>query len=222
MLNEMLFLIAMLGVAAMAIWASRQGREALVVFIVLQALFANLLVLKQISLFGLNATCSDMFSVGGFLALHWIQERYGDEAATQAIHLSFGGLLFYLFCSQVQIHYTPSPSDTAHFAYSTLFTPAPRLLIASLLAYYLSQHLNRYCYRLARTSWPTASLLWVSMGCVAIAQAADTLLYAYIGLYHYIDHLPEVIFISYLIKMLCTTTLTPLLTSRHAPNKPSS
>ena len=76
------------------------GNQALCSFLCVQAILANLFVIKQITLLGFTATASDMYIVGSVLTLNLLQEYYGKDEARRAIWISFSMLLFYTIVSQ--------------------------------------------------------------------------------------------------------------------------
>ena len=76
-MNEFVFFLHIFVVATFALGACRLGKEMLVAWIGLQAVLANLFVLKQMKLFWLDVTCSDVYAVGAFLSLNLLQEYYG-------------------------------------------------------------------------------------------------------------------------------------------------
>ena len=74
-MNESIFLFHVITILVFTLIAFRLGKTALGSWICIQALCANLLVLKQVVLFGLHVTCSDVFAIGGILRLNLLQER---------------------------------------------------------------------------------------------------------------------------------------------------
>ena len=116
------------------------GSQALCSFLCVQALLANLFVLKQITLFGLNATASDAYIVGSVLSLNLIQEYFGKPLARKAIWISFALLVFYTIVSQIHIGYIPSQTDFSQEWYAQLLAYMPRITIASILVYLMVQH----------------------------------------------------------------------------------
>ena len=63
-MNELIFLFHILLVLSFVLGALRLGKNALLSLLALQAILANLFVVKQISLFGFAVTCSDVFAIG--------------------------------------------------------------------------------------------------------------------------------------------------------------
>ena len=107
-MNELIFLLQTITVSLCALGALYLGKEALVTFICIQSILANLFVIKQTTLFGLNATCSDAFAVGATLGLNLLQEYFGRTITRKAIWLNFFFLVFYAITSQIHLAYAPS------------------------------------------------------------------------------------------------------------------
>lgn len=190
--------------------ATRWGKDALSALVIIQTLLANLFILKQIKLFGCNVTSSDAFAIGSMVGLNLLQEYFGKDAARKSIKLCFYFMAFFALMSQVHLFYKPSPVDTAHAAYAQLLTPAPRLLIASLLTFFIVQQVDTRFFgylkqKLVRFPFWSRNLI-----SVASAQLLDTALFTLLGLYGLIDSLFEIFLISFLLKFLIALSLTPL------------
>lgn len=201
-MNEFILLIQTALISGVCLLAARVSKEALVVLICLQAVLANLLVLKQVYLFGLHVTCSDAFAIGSILSLNLLQERFGKEASQKAIYLCFGSMLFFAISTQIHLFYTPSDLDTMHEHYARLLNPAPRLLIASILSFFLVQQFDVRLYaglknKLSNWRWSSRSTL-----ALLASQFLDTLLFSTLGLWGLVDSLPQIFLFSYLMKVL--------------------
>ncbi len=211
MVNEYLFLAQIALVSSLALLAVRQGKEALIALITLYCVLANAFVTKQMSLCGLNATCTDSFMIGAVLGLNLLQEYYGKAAARQAIIISFGGSLVYALMSFVHVLYLPSMSDTNHIHYAAILTPIPRIVIASLLVYLTVQVVDYHLFGALRKrlgkKW-LVGRLWLSIG---LTQLLDTVLFSFAGLYGIISNIGQLIIISYAIKMLVLIGATPFM-----------
>src|SRR5439155_22211216 len=94
--------------------------EALVAFVCICCILANLFVLKQTTLFGFNATCSDTFTIGATLGLNLLQEYFGRYMSRIAIGINFFFLIFYTIMSQIQLAYAPSLFDSMQPHYMPL------------------------------------------------------------------------------------------------------
>ncbi|NGX59515.1 MAG: hypothetical protein KR126chlam3_00667 [Chlamydiae bacterium] len=211
-MNEITFLIQILFIFLFSYGAFRLGKGALVTAVCIQAILANLFVLKQITLFGFTVTCSDAFAIGSILCLNLLREHFGREESKKAITICFFFMVFFVIMSQMHLRFAPSPYDIAHPSYAHLLTPAPRLLFASVLVFFISQHLDIRCFGwiskiLPRSSFPVRSSL--SMG---ISQFVDTTLFSLIGLLGMVSSIFDIILISFLLKMGVILAIGPLMT----------
>src|SRR5579872_6986840 len=87
--NEILFLLQIGIVSTSLLVAVAVGRTALESLVALFAALMNLLVLKEVVLFGLTITPTDAFAIGGVFGLNLIHEFYGYQAAKTTIWTSF-------------------------------------------------------------------------------------------------------------------------------------
>jgi uncharacterized integral membrane protein (TIGR00697 family) len=187
------------------------GRSALVSWICLQAILANLFVLKQITLFGVNATASDAYIVGSVLSLNLLQEYYGKDEARKTIWISFVLLIFYTFASQVHIFYTPSLADFCQAAYSQLLGFMPRITTASLCTYLIVQYCDTYWYSLLKKFFLSKHVVLRNILSITLSQALDTVLFSILGLWGIMDNLVQVMVVSFSIKIGTMLIMTPLV-----------
>ena len=83
-MNECIFLLHVALVIGFALGALRLGKEALTAWVALQAVLANLFVIKQMTFLGFTVTCSDVFAIGSIAGLNLVQEFFGKESARKA------------------------------------------------------------------------------------------------------------------------------------------
>src|SRR5229473_6185965 len=113
-MNELIFALHTVIIALFALGALALGQGALVAFVCIQCILANLFVVKQITLFGFTATCADAFTVGATIGLNMLQEYFGKAIAKRTIWINFFLLIFYAIVSQVHLIYVPHAADTMH------------------------------------------------------------------------------------------------------------
>src|SRR3990167_6154806 len=110
-MNESIFflhLFCVLGFLYGALWL---GPLALTALIAVAACLANLFILKQITLFGLSLTCTDVFMIASMVGLNLMQEYFGKKVAHRAAMVSFFTLLFFFAMSVIHLLYRPALSD---------------------------------------------------------------------------------------------------------------
>lgn len=218
-LNELLFFLHAIIIFLLTLGALRLGKEALTSWIVLQAVLANLFVIKQMHLFGFEATCSDAFMLGSVLSLNLLQEFFGKETAKKAIVYAFYGMATLALLAKIHLSYNSSSHDWSHEAFSTLFSQSPRLLLASLASFYIAQQCDLRFYQWLKNRFTRLSYV-VRIGySLLISQAIDTLLFSFLGLYGIVEHIGSIILISFIIKVVIAITATPftMLAKKCAP-----
>lgn len=210
-MNEWIFLFHLCLLAVLVLAGLRIGKEALIVLFCFQGLISNLFVLKQISFLGLTITCTDSFIIGGDFSLGLLQRHYGEKIAKRAVLLCFGLLLIFLALSSLHLTYAPSPSDSYHFFYYQLLSPAPRIMLSSLLVAFLAQRLNIFLQgALQRSSLKIPSVLILSLP-VALSQLFDTIAFSFLALYGVVESISHIIFMSYTIKLAALGLMTPFM-----------
>jgi queuosine precursor transporter len=195
-MNSIIFLFQIISVTIASYSALKMGKEALVSLSVLFAILANFFVIKQISLFGWNATGSDAFAIGSLFTLNMLQQKYGKLTARHTIWVSFFCLWFFTFFSQIHLLYVPSLYDKSQSHFFFLLTNTPRLWIASITTFFIAQQLDLWIYNFfSRVSWKNRMVL-----SLLLSQAFDTVAFSFLGLFGIVDELGSIIVISYCIK----------------------
>ncbi|MES2200585.1 MAG: queuosine precursor transporter [Chlamydiota bacterium] len=207
--NEWLFAVHILSIFFFTLGALKLGKEALCTWICLQALFANLFVLKQITLFGFHVTASDVFAVGGILGLNLMQEFYGTKGAKKATAACLYCLLLFAALSKIHLLYTPSCIDVTHLSYAKILDPAPRLFIASLATFFIVQRIDIRLFSKLKSSMATSPFAIRNLISLSTSQLLDTILFTFLGLYGIVFSLFDVIFVSFLAKVTVIAFLTP-------------
>jgi len=220
-MNESLFLLHLLVVSACTLFAFKKGKTALTAWICLQAVLANLFVLKQVQLFGAHVTCSDVFAVGTIFGLNLLREYSGREAAKQALGCCFFAMGFFMIMSQLHLWYTPSVYDTTQPAYEILLSPSPRLLLASLFTFFVVQQIDLRLFQILKEKLPQTAFTWRNTLCTTVSQGLDTLLFSFLGLAGLVACLEHIILVSFLLKMIVIALMTPLIhfSKRFAPKE---
>lgn len=92
-MNELTFFIHIAAMISFIILALRIGREALIAVIVVQVILANLFVTKQMNLFSLDITCSEVYTVGAIFSLNLLQTYFGKRRQIKRCGLFFSSIL---------------------------------------------------------------------------------------------------------------------------------
>lgn len=210
-MNELLFFLHATLVIAFGFGALRLGAAAITAWAALQAVLANLFVIKQISLFGFHITCSDVFAIGSVLGINLLREYYGKESAKKALWICFYSMLFFAAMAQIHLLYRPSPFDATQESFITILSPSTRLLAASFITYLIVQQIDLRLFGLLKEKCAILPLALRNGLTLSSTQLLDTLLFSVLGLWGIVSHLWEVIAISFAVKVLIIALMTPLI-----------
>lgn len=200
-MNEILFFFQIIIIVGFALVALKLGKGALTAWVAIQALVANLFVLKQITLFGLDVTASDAYAIGSLLGLNFLQEYFDKEDARKATWICFFFMAFFAIVSQLHLLYEPSSHDTSHQSFSTILSVSPRLLAASMSVFLIVQQFDLRFFAFLKNLIPTASFAWRAAIALAASQLLDTILFSFAGLYGIVASVLDIIVVSYAVKV---------------------
>jgi len=179
MSNELIFFIQTIIGLAIVLVAFRMGKTWLYVLIAVNYVLANIFVTKTIILFGYEATGGNVLYGAIFLTTDILSEYHGKEAARKGIFIGFGATLFYLIMSQMMLAYTASPNDWGAAAgMESIFGFAPGIVLASLIAYLISQLHDVWAFHLWKDFFK-GKYLWLRNNLsTATSQLIDSLTFA--------------------------------------------
>lgn len=210
-MNELLFFIHVIIVMGFGFGALKMGKTALTAWIALQAVLANLFVIKQICFFGFHVTCSDVFAIGSIFGLNLLREYFGSDAAKKALWSCFFSMIFFVAMTQIHLFYIPSAFDTTQPAFEAILSSSPRLLAASLAVFIFVQQIDLRLFGLLKEKLKILPLGFRNGISVSLTQLLDTSLFSIFGLWGLVAHLWDIILISFLIKLLVIVLMSPLI-----------
>src|SRR5262249_59385275 len=105
-----------------------------------------------------------------------LTEVYGYARARKVVWAGFGALIFASFMSWAVLAFPPDPGWTEQEAFQTVFGSTPRIVLASLVAYFSGEFCNSYV--LAKMKLLTEGrFLWTrTIGSTILGQAVDSLI----------------------------------------------
>lgn len=141
-----------------------------------------------------------------------LTEVYGYARARKVIWVGFAGLFFASLMSFVIVKLPPAPGWEGQEAYDLIFGQVPRIVIASLIAFFTGELINAYV--MARMKiWTKGKHLWTrTIGSTIVGQGADSLIFYPVAFYGIWDNavLLTVMFSNFLIKVSWEAVLTPV------------
>lgn len=205
-MNELTFFLHIIALMSFVLITLRLGKEALTAALVVQIILANLFVTKQMVLFGLNITCSEVYTIGGIFTMNLLQSYYGKKAANRGLLIIFFLLFFVLVMGQFHLHYVPSEYDGMHEAFSMILGYTPRIIVTSFACTLVMQKLDIELFEQFRKKVPFfLAFFFTSM----ITQFLDTVGFSYLALYGIVHSMRDIIFMSYTIKLIVIFTVIP-------------
>lgn len=217
-MNELLFFLNIIIISLSTVIALKISKETLVAMVAIFCILSNFFVLKQITLFGLNPTASDAFSVGAILGLNLLQEYFGKKLARKTIWTCFFALVFYVIVSQIHIAYMPSIFDTSSKHFSFLLKFMPRIAIASISVTVFVQILDRIFYGFLQKKFESKYFMFRNLASLLIVQFIDTVLFTFSGLYGIISNVWQVIFVSFTVKIVTILISVPIISIFRSKN----
>jgi len=156
------------------------GLVGLYVYSSAATITANIQVLKLMNFASMTepvALGTAVFSTI-FLCNDIITEHFGEKAAKKNIWLSFVTQILVTITMVIAIGFEPLSDDKAHDAISYLFLPAPRLLIASLVAFVISQLFNIHIFQ-ALSKFYKEKMLWLRSNiALMVSEFADNIIFS--------------------------------------------
>jgi uncharacterized integral membrane protein (TIGR00697 family) len=141
-----------------------------------------------------------------------LTEVYGYARARKVVWAGFGAMGFASFMSAVVLAFPPAPGWPHQGAFQTVFGNTPRIVLASLVAYFCGEFTNSYV--LARMKVRTEGrFLWLrTIGSTIAGEGVDSLIFyplAFLGVWSS-DLVVQVMFTNYAVKVGWEALITPL------------
>ena len=140
-----------------------------------------------------------------------LTEVYGYARARRCIWAGFGALLFMAFMSWVVVALPPSPDWTGQAAYEQVFGQVPRIVLASIVAFWAGEFVNSYVLAKMKV-WTRGRHLWArTIGSTVAGQGVDSLIFYPLAFYGVWDSetLFVVLLTQWALKVAWEAALTP-------------
>ena len=209
----------------MNLYAFKRGPEWLMALIAAEIILMNIFAIKQMNLFGLAVTGGNVMYAAIFLSTDLLSEFHGKEWALKAVKVGFFAAIFATISFQFILRFSPNDFDFVQPHFLELFNFLPRIVIGSLISYWITQNLDVHLFHKIKNKTGEKHLWLRNNGSTAISQLIDSLIFTTIGLL-IIPGLPdniylngvipmeifwEVVLFTYLIKLLAAIFDTPFI-----------
>ncbi len=143
-----------------------------------------------------------------------LTEVYGYARARRVIWAGTAAVVFMAFMSWVVVALPPAPTWTNQAAYATIFGQVPRIVLASVCAFWAGEFVNSYV--MARMKLRTGGRhLWMrTIGSTVLGEGVDSLIFyplAFLGAQGFTPQLVvTVMFTQWALKVAWEVILTPV------------
>ncbi len=195
------------------------GRAGLYTMTVISTILANIECLLVIKAFGMEQTLGNVFFAATFLITDILSENEGKKAASRAVWIGVFTSLFTILATQYWFLYTVADSDWVMPAVKEVFKNTPRMMLASLVVYAVSQRFDVWLYHAwwkltTSRSGERRGFLWLrNNGSTLISQIINTVLFtllAFLGI-HDRGTLLSIMLSSYVIFVFTSLLDTPVV-----------
>jgi queuosine precursor transporter len=219
MQNELYWLIEILANFLLIILAYRLfGKWGLIMWIPVATILANIQVVQTIELFGFSATLGNVVYATSFLVTDILSENYGRKEANKAVWIGFFSLISMTLLMNLTLLFQPLPGDefagVTHGALNTIFSLMPRIALASLTAYLLSQRHDVWAFHFWKKRFPSDNHLWLRNNLsTMVSQLFDSAVFVLIAFWGVFEPaiLGEIFITTYLLKWLVAAADTPFV-----------
>ena len=186
--------------------------------IVMAAFVAILLLSNVIGAAKLSTVAGFTFGAGilffpvSYVIGDVLTEVYGYARARRCIWVGFGAMVFMAFMSWVVVSLPPAASWTGQEAYESVFGQVPRIVLASIIAFWAGEFVNSFVLAKMKI-WTRGEKLWTrTIGSTFVGQAVDSAIFypvAFLGIWETRTVL-LVMVTNWGLKLLWEIVLTPV------------
>ena len=146
-MNNILLIVSIIGVfSIMLIIKKFLGKEGIIGWMGIASILANLLLIKNVDLFGISATLGNVLFASNFLATDILTENYGYKEAKKGVRFGIIAVAVFMIITQVALLYVPNSEDIAQSSFELLFSFVPRISLASISMFALSNIIDIRLY----------------------------------------------------------------------------
>jgi queuosine precursor transporter len=141
-----------------------------------------------------------------------LTEVYGYARARKVVWAGFGALGFASLMSFAVLAFPPAPGWPHQAAYETVFGSTPRIVLASLVAYFCGEFCNSYVLAKMKIATSGRWLFLRTIGSTIAGEAVDSAVFypaAFLGTWSN-DLVLSVMLSNYAIKVLWEAVMTPV------------
>jgi hypothetical protein len=212
--NEILWLgFALFDLSMVVVLHRFFGKAGLYGLIVFNLILCNIQVLKTVQLFGLTTTLGNVLYASVFLSTDMLGELYGKAAAKRGVLLGFTVLVLATVYMQIALAFTPTADDFAQPHMEAIFGLLPRIALASMAAYLVSQFHDVWAFHFWKDRTGDAKLWLRNNASTLVSQLLDSSIFCLVAFWGVFPWpvLLEIMLTTYVFKSIVALLDTPFL-----------
>lgn len=218
MMNELYWILDVLinfGMIMLAYWIF--GKNGLFIWIPIAAIVANIQVIQTVELVTLAATLGNTVYASSFLVTDILSEKYGKKEARKAVWIGFFSLISMTILMNIALLFKPMEdafSLQTHDSLATIFGFMPRIVLASLTAYLISQQHDVWAFHFWAKIFPGRKGLWIRNNLsTMVSQLIDSIIFTALAFYGVFEFkiLVEILITTYFLKWIVAAADTPFV-----------
>jgi queuosine precursor transporter len=214
MINELLWIGTLITSFLLVILAYRLfGKTGLYVWTAVGVILANIQVMKTIQVFGMVTALGNVIYSSLFLVTDIINENHSKKDAQKAVWIGFFVLIATTILMQLTILFIPDESDFLSEHISAIFSFLPRIVIASLIAYIISQSHDVWFFSKLKDKHKTRFLWFRNNLSTITSQFLDNIVFtllAFVGIFSWVI-IGQIFITSMIMKIIIAVCDTPFI-----------
>jgi uncharacterized integral membrane protein (TIGR00697 family) len=192
------------------------GKLGLYICVPIMIIIANIQVVVAINFFTMAMTLGNIAYVSSYLITDLLGELYGEQDAKYAVKIGFFTLITMVILMNVMLLSQPYVTEESILMYESInniFSVMPRIMFASMIAYFVSQSLDVIIYSKIKAK-SDGKRLWFRNNISTItSQVIDGLVFTLIAFYNVYDLevVIQIFFTTFIIKAIIATLDTPFM-----------
>lgn len=177
-MNNILLIISIIGVfSIMLVLKKFFGKSGIIGWMGIASILANLLLIKSVNILGISATLGNVLFASNFLATDMLTENYGYKEAKKGVRFGIASVIIFMIITQVALLYIPNSEDIAQSSFELLFSFVPRISIASISMFALSNLIDIRLYEFLRKK-SDGKKMWLRNNiCTMICNGGENFLF---------------------------------------------
>ena len=216
MQNEILwFLLLFSNFSMICLMYKLYGKTGLFVYTAISTIITNIQVVVILNLFSMSVTLGNITYASNFLITDILSEYHSKKDAKKAVMIGFSSMIIGTILMFIVTLMVPNEDGLVAFeSIKNIFSIQPRIILASVTTYLISQSVDISIFKFLKTLLPSRKYLWVrNNGSTLISQLIDNILFnflAFLGVFP-ISLIITIVFSTYVLKVIISLLDTPFV-----------